>query len=181
MKLLKKFFKVTQIITLISILIGLIFTKQVSLQTLQPLADEYRTAWDFELLDLDDKKFQLSKYRGNIIVLNFWETWCPDCIKEMPSLNRLVGNFKKEKKVLFWAISHEDKLTLQEYLSKNKFNYHHFYNGQKVRRDYNVQFVPIHIIIDQKGKIRYSFPADDQVYAKLSQGIKKILKELKEN
>ena len=179
--MLKEIFKISQITILISFLSGIIFTKQVKAQTIQPPTEGYRTAWDFELLDLSDKKFKLSKYRGNIIVLNFWETWCPPCIKEMPSLNRLVENFKKEKKVLFWAISHEDKLTIQEYLAKNKFNYHHFYNGTKVRRDYNVQFVPIHMIIDHKGKIRYSFPADDEVYGKLSKGIKRLLKESKEN
>lgn len=144
-------------------------------------AQESKTAPDFELSDLDGKKFILSKHRGNIIVINFWETWCPACIKEMPSLNRLVEAYKNEKKVLFWAISHEDKLTLQEYLAKNKFNYQQFYNGLKVRKAYNVQFVPVHMIIDPKGKIRYSFPADDEIYSRLNKGIKSLLKELKEN
>ncbi len=141
--------------------------------------EQFEIATDFELPDLNGKKFRLSAYRGNIIVINFWETWCPSCIKEMPSLNRVVDNFKKEKKVLFWAISHEDKLSIQEFLAKYKFNYHHFYNGLKVRKTYNVQFVPVHLIIDSKGKIRYSFPADDEVYVKLSQGIKSLLKESK--
>jgi len=153
-------------------------TYPVSLQTLK--SDEPKSAPDFELSDLDGKKVKLSNHRGNIIVLNFWETWCPACIKEMPSLNRLVDAYKKEKKVLFWAISHEDKLTLQEYLSKNKFDYQQFYNGSKVRKAYKVQFVPVHVIIDAKGKIRYSFPADDEVYTKLNNGIKNLLKETKE-
>jgi peroxiredoxin len=144
-------------------------------------AQEAKVAPDFELSDLEDKKYRLSAHRGKIIVINFWETWCPACIKEMPSLNRLVDNYKNQEKVLFWAISHEDKLTLQEYLSKNKFNYHQFYNGLKVRKAYNVQFVPVHMLIDPKGKIRYSFPADDQVYSKLNKGIKNLLKEFKED
>jgi len=152
---------------------------RVNLQMLQ--AEESRTAPDFELSDLNGKKIKLSNHRGNIIVINFWETWCPACIKEMPSLNRLVDNYKKEKKVVFWAISHEDKLSIQEFLSKYKFNYQQFCNGLKVRKAYNVQFVPVHMIIDPKGKIRYSFPAEDEVYDKLNKGIKSLLKELKEN
>lgn len=173
------FFRLTRISVLSILISTVLLVNRVHLQTLQPLTDEAVTASDFELLDLDGKKFRLSAFRGNIVVLNFWETWCPACIKEMPSLNRVVENFKKEKKVLFWAISHEDKLSIQEFLAKYKFNYRQFYNGLKVRKAYNVQFVPVHLIIDSKGKIRYSFPADDEVYTKLSQGIKSLLKEAK--
>ncbi|EQB62591.1 MAG: alkyl hydroperoxide reductase [candidate division Zixibacteria bacterium RBG-1] len=163
----------------IFIISAFVFTEKVNLQMLK--AEESRTASDFELSDLNGKKIKLSNYRESIIVINFWETWCPVCIKEMPSLNRLVDNYKKEKKVVFWAISHEDKLSIQEFLSKYKFNYQQFYNGLKVRKAYNVQFVPVHMIIDPKGKIRYSFPAEDEVYDKLNKGIKSLLKELKEN
>ncbi len=163
----------------IFLILPLVLSDKIGLDLLH--AQEAKTAPDFELSDLEGKKFKLSAHRGKIIVINFWETWCPACIKEMPSLNRLVDNYKNEKKVVFWAISHEDKLSIQEFLSKYKFNYHQFYNGLKVRKAYNVQFVPVHMIIDPKGKIRYSFPADDEVYDKLNKGIKSLLKELKEN
>ncbi len=176
----KKISQLVSFILFLGIIMALPKSGSVHSQKITPEENEqFQTAPDFELLDLNGKKFRLSAYRGNIIVINFWETWCPSCIKEMPSLNRLVENYKNEKKVLFWAISHEDKLSIQEFLAKYKFNYHHFYNGLKVRKTYNVQFVPVHLIIDSKGKIRYSFPADDEVYVKLNQGIKSLLKEAK--
>jgi len=49
---------------------------------------------DFTLQDMDAKKFSLKDYRGKVVLLNFWATWCPPCRREMPSMERLHQKFK---------------------------------------------------------------------------------------
>lgn len=55
-----------------------------------------RQAADFTLQDMDDKTHSLKDYRGKVIMLNFWATWCPPCRKEMPSMESIYQKFKKQ-------------------------------------------------------------------------------------
>ncbi len=56
-------------------------------QTLPAVAEPF-PAPEFELKDIDGRTHRLSDYRGKVVILNFWATWCPPCIKEMPSMER---------------------------------------------------------------------------------------------
>jgi thiol-disulfide isomerase/thioredoxin len=51
---------------------------------------------DFTLKDLDGKTQRLSDYRGKVVLVNFWATWCPPCRREMPSMERLYQKLKNE-------------------------------------------------------------------------------------
>lgn len=63
--------------------------------SLTPLAEPFTPA-DFELKDLDGRTHRLSDYRGKVILVNFWGTWCPPCIHEMPSMERLYEKLKDQ-------------------------------------------------------------------------------------
>ncbi|MFQ5508860.1 MAG: TlpA disulfide reductase family protein [Leptospirillia bacterium] len=67
-------------------------------------SETVRTAPDFELPSLAGPMVQLSDFRGKIVVLNFWATWCRPCIKEMPSLEQLA-NSMQENGVAVLAVS----------------------------------------------------------------------------
>lgn len=51
---------------------------------------------DFTMQDADGKMHRISDYKGKIVVINFWATWCPPCVKEMPSLNNLAQSFPED-------------------------------------------------------------------------------------
>ena len=55
-----------------------------------------KVAPDFQLPDLNDKQLRLSDYRGKVVFLNFWATWCKPCREEMPSMEVLYKNFEKD-------------------------------------------------------------------------------------
>jgi len=60
-------------------------------------------AKDFELPDLDGKMVKLSNFRGKVVIVNFWATWCPPCRKEIPSMQR-AWQILKDKKVMILAV-----------------------------------------------------------------------------
>ncbi len=55
---------------------------------------------DFELMDLDDNLHRLSDYRGKVVIVNFWATWCPPCRQEMPSMNHAYRALKDDGVVM---------------------------------------------------------------------------------
>ncbi len=64
-------------------------------QTLMPIAKR-PAATDYAIEDLDGKMQRLSDYRGKVVLVNFWATWCPPCRKELPSMQRLWVKLRDE-------------------------------------------------------------------------------------
>lgn len=62
---------------------------------------------DFELQDLDGKTYRISDFRGKWVVVNYWATWCPPCLEEMPELD-LFHNTHKDKLAVVLGVNFED-------------------------------------------------------------------------
>ncbi len=79
---------------------------------------------EFTLSDLDGKGHPLSSVRGKWVVLNFWATWCPPCLEEMPDLDRF-HNQHKDKDAVVWGINYEDidVKELREFVAELKITY----------------------------------------------------------
>ena len=110
-------------------------------------------AKDFSLTALDGKVYQLSQYAGKPVVLNFWETWCPPCRGEMPTLNnfaRLYGD-----KVIALAVTTDESRNTEHYIRQNGFSSFTVLLDKdgKVFRDYNITSIPKTFVIDTEGKI----------------------------
>jgi peroxiredoxin/tetratricopeptide (TPR) repeat protein len=109
---------------------------------------------DFTVKTLEDRKVQLSNFRDEaVVVVNFWATWCGPCRKEIPVLNTLVDRFRDNTKVVFLAISSEEKNRLETFTKANEFEYVVCYEGKDASRAYGVVYIPTHVIIDLQGNI----------------------------
>jgi cytochrome c biogenesis protein CcmG/thiol:disulfide interchange protein DsbE len=115
------------------------------------------SAPDFSLPDLQGKKQQLSDYRGKVVFLNFWATWCKPCKEEMPSMQVLWENLKKEDFVML-AVSMDRVTTTKDippFVENLKLTFPIFTDswGQTDKR-YKLMGVPETYIIDQDGVLR---------------------------
>lgn len=116
---------------------------------------EGEIAPDFTLSDLNGKPVKLSDYKGKIVFLNFWATWCKPCEEEMPSMQELHIALKdKDFQILAVSIDSGDKNTVESFVKKYELTFQvlHDKNG-KIKEIYKTTGVPETFIIDQKGVI----------------------------
>jgi len=123
-------------------------------------ADALQTAPFFTLKDLSGKTVSLKQYAGNIVLLDFWATWCPPCRMSIPELVSLQNKYGNQGVVIL-GISLDDPQQFNDnYLSafklKFKINYTILRANQKVAQDYfgtGDMVIPTMFVINREGKI----------------------------
>lgn len=110
---------------------------------------------EFKALGLDKKAMQLSDFKGKVVVLNFWATWCGPCVREMPHLQKAAEKYKNRADVVFLAVSIDDnRPAVRPFLEKNGYTIRAAYD-QDGAQNYQIPGVPSTFIIDRKGVIQF--------------------------
>ncbi|QBS36725.1 TlpA family protein disulfide reductase [Thermaerobacter sp. FW80] len=111
---------------------------------------------DFELRNLDGRPVRLSDFRGKVVFLNFWASWCYPCRQEMPEIRKLVAEEPDDLVVL--GVTTSDKASPQEikdFVEANGYDWTFVYDeGSRVGRLYRVTFIPTSYFIDPGGVVR---------------------------
>ncbi len=106
-------------------------------------------------LDKNDQKINISKYKGNLLILNFWATWCEPCKEEMPSLDRLQANKELNKiKIFVINIGKEnlDKVN-KFFIDLNINNFEPYFDPPKtLAKTFSLRGVPTSILINKEGQ-----------------------------
>lgn len=113
---------------------------------------------DFTLEDMDATKFSLKDFRGKVILLNFWATWCPPCRREMPSMERLQHNFKGKDFAVLAINQMEDVDHVFAFTGELEVDPTFtilFDKDSNVSRAYGVQGLPTTYLLDKKGNVRF--------------------------
>ena len=113
---------------------------------------------NFTLTDMDDETHSLADYRGKVIMLNFWATWCPPCRREMPSMERLHQNLHQEDFVVIAINQMESADHVFAYTGQLDVDPTFtilFDKDSTVSQAYSVKGLPTSYLIDKKGNIRY--------------------------
>lgn len=108
---------------------------------------------DFSVPDLSGTVQTLSSYRGRIVVLNFWATWCPGCVHELPSLSAFA---EADKDVVVLGVASERNLeTTRTFLSSSPVKYPVLVDtsGDIFVRKYMIRALPCTVVVDRKGNI----------------------------
>lgn len=109
----------------------------------------------FTLEDLKGVKRSLQDYRGKVILINFWATWCGPCREEMPSLERLWQRFRKRGLVVIAIAADRGSMHMVErFCAMHRISFPVFLDPTgRVRRMYEVSVLPTSYIIGRDGKI----------------------------
>ena len=114
---------------------------------------------DFKLATTNGDLNSLSQYRGKIVLLNFWEPWCPPCVQEIPHLKALQQKYKSHGLVVLGITSGKDQegsAKLGEFLRTHKLNYPTFLDQRGGTGTlYNVKGYPHVFLIDRSGRLVY--------------------------
>jgi peroxiredoxin len=115
--------------------------------------DATRQHVDFTLTDLQGKTWNLKELRGQVVLVNFWATWCPPCRKEIPDLETLYNRFKGQGLVVL-AISDEDLDKVKPFIAERNVTYPVLLDpGRKVNELFQVVGIPKTFIYDRSGKL----------------------------
>lgn len=136
-----------------------IATKKAKQQLLQYYKGDL-TAKDFSLVDMQGKNVKLSDYKGKIVVLDFWATWCGPCRESLPHMQEIVNKYKGQEVEFFFINTMENdkpekiRTDVSKFMAENKYQLNVLYDFKdEVANKYKVQGIPTEIIIDKEGNI----------------------------
>lgn len=124
-------------------------------------------AVDFTLTDLNGKKVTLSDFKGKIVILDFWATWCVPCKASFPAMQMAVDKYKDDPDVKFlfihtWERTADPAADARAYIAGMKYDFRVLMDtkdpetkANKVVADYHVSGIPAKFLIDGKGNIRF--------------------------
>ena len=119
---------------------------------------QYQKAIDFQVSDLNGNSLSLKKFRGKVILLDFWATWCGPCLAEMPNVKRIYQKYKDQNFQIIGISLDTDRSKLRSYLRREGITWPQYFDGDgwknSVAQKYKIKSIPRMYLIDGDGNIR---------------------------
>ena len=136
-------------------------------------------AGDFALPARDGGTVRLSQLRGQVVMINFWATWCGPCRQEMPLLEQLHAKYESLGFTLLGVNVEPDSAQAQDWLKRVPVTFPIVFDrDNKVSAQFGVEAMPSTVLIDREGRVRHVHrgykPGDETQYADL---IRSLVKE----
>ena len=109
--------------------------------------------YDFSLLDTKGHEIPFKELEGEVIFLNFWATWCPPCIAEMPDINDLYSKVKDESKFVMISVD-KDRQKAIDFVERKGFDFPIYFLHSQLPSTFDVHSIPATYLIDPRGDIR---------------------------
>ena len=141
------------------------------------IPDHSKVDINWNLKSTDGSEFNLDqKFKDKVVFINFWATWCPPCIAEMPTIEKLYQKYKD--KIGFAMISNEDIGMIEDFRNRNKYTFPVYQIETEIPEVFNLTIIPATFIIspDRKIALKHVGGADWS-----HEDVMKYLDELNEN
>ena len=127
-----------------------------TVSTLAASSLEGQVAPDFVLKSATGENLRLSEYRGDVVLINFWATWCGPCRQEMPLLDDLYGRYQRVGFNLLGVNIDEDSRRAMQMVQELGVNFPVLFDENKeVSKLYEVEAMPVTILVDREGIVRH--------------------------
>lgn len=129
--------------------------KEVASETTAvPVAEEAVTNSGVSFLDENKKVIALNDLKGKVVFINFWATWCPPCVEEMPSINALKKRYKNDPNVVFLMVDVDNNYEKsKKFMEKGGFDLPvHLPNGE-IPSNFLGNAIPTTVILDKSGEM----------------------------
>jgi thiol-disulfide isomerase/thioredoxin len=124
---------------------------------------------DWELTDTEGKTHKLSDYRGKIVIMDFWATWCPPCREAMPGVQKLHDKYK-DRGVMVFGMNSWESGDPAGYMKEKGFTYTTLLKADGVAQAYQVSGIPTFYVVGPDGKVIFSFIGfDPELDAKIGE------------
>jgi peroxiredoxin len=117
---------------------------------------EGRPAPDFALKSSTGENLRLSEYRGDVVMINFWATWCGPCRQEMPLLDELYTRYQRVGFNLLGVNIDDDSRRAMQMIEELGVNFPVLFDARKeVSKLYEVEAMPVTVLVDREGNVRH--------------------------
>ncbi|MFH1754844.1 MAG: TlpA disulfide reductase family protein, partial [Candidatus Latescibacterota bacterium] len=123
------------------------------------------------------KTLSIEKFKGKVVLLDFWATWCKPCLEEMPNVKRIYKQYQTEGFEIIGISLDSNKTALDSYIKKNDMNWPQFFDGggwnNALAKKYKIRSIPATYLLDRQGKIRYKSVRGPE----LARAVEQLVKE----
>jgi thiol-disulfide isomerase/thioredoxin len=119
-----------------------------------PFPSEILADYDWSIKSLDGQDFKMGGLKGKVVFLNFWATWCPPCVAEMPSIQRLHDQLDKER-VRFVCVSQEEARKVAEFVKEKGFTFPVYTMREEPPAVFRSRGIPVTFILSPDGKVAF--------------------------
>ncbi len=127
----------------------------------------------FSVTSTSGEKLSPAQYKGKVLLLDFWATWCRPCLAEMPNVKRVYEKYKSEGFEIVGISLDRSRASLDKYIEAQGISWPQYFDGKYWQNDlamrYGVRSIPTTYLIDRHGKIRYKSLRGKQLENAISQ------------
>ncbi|MEM6317347.1 MAG: TlpA disulfide reductase family protein [Bacteroidota bacterium] len=114
---------------------------------------EGMSAPEFQVADVNGNLVSLSDYKGKVVFLDFWATWCRPCTRLLPIHRQLQAQFEEDSVAFLYVSLDKNANNWRQFLSRTSFSGTHLFANENITKKYKVETLPYSLLIDANGKI----------------------------
>lgn len=115
--------------------------------------EEKEGSYDFWLEDLEGNTVSFADFKEEVVFINFWATWCPPCVAEMPDIHNLYDNQKGNVRFVMISLDQEEEKA-KKFIARKDFKFPVYFLKSRLPDIYNTHAIPTTYVLDKKGFIQ---------------------------